>query len=104
MKCLVLSIELFLMNLKKHDEVRFVWLNEGISSTDVSTEGSLFLMAADPSMRWAPNCWCKLGPKGHQHHNTLLRKGKEPKGHFGGLHLLPPLLLHLLLLLLQGSK
>jgi hypothetical protein len=44
MKCLVLSIELFLMNLKKHDEVRFVWLNEGISSTDVSTEGSLFLI------------------------------------------------------------
>jgi hypothetical protein len=80
MKCLVLSIELFLMNLKKHDEVRFVWLNEGISSTDVSTEGSLFLMAADPSMRWAPNCWCKLGPKGAPTPQYSSPKGQRTKG------------------------
>jgi hypothetical protein len=56
-------------------------------------------------------CWCKLGPKGTQHHSTLLlRRGKKPKDPFEGL-LLPLLLLALLLLqlsllliLLQGSK
>jgi hypothetical protein len=49
---------------------------------------------------------------GRRHNSTLLlRRGKEPKGPFGGLHLLLPLLLALLLLqlsllliLLQGSK
>jgi hypothetical protein len=53
-------------------------------------------------------CWCKFGTEGgHPHHSTLvLRRGREPKGPFGGLLVLL-LLLPLSLLLplpLQSRK
>jgi hypothetical protein len=50
-------------------------------------------------------CWCKFGTEGgHLHHSTLLlRRGKEPKNPFAGLHLLPLLLALLLLQLLSKN-
>jgi hypothetical protein len=56
----------------------------------------------NPSTRWAPNCWCKLGPKGSPTPQySSPPRGKEPKNPFRGLHLLLPLLLALLLLQLS---
>jgi hypothetical protein len=66
---------------------------------------SFFTICVSLSTRSAPNCWCKFGTEGgHQHHSTLLlRRGKELKSPFGGLHLLQLLLTLLLLQLLSKN-